>query len=532
VDAATSDVVVNPIPADDASEASTACASMAVQCTGNSVQTCGANGRWGDAVGCPSNAPICTGNGICSCQSGATQCSGDAVETCGPDGAWGNLWPCATGACVGGACAGSTTTAPSCAPGGPGMTNCGAGGSGNESCCTSLEVPGGTFYGIDVSRDGPLQANGQPALEAESMPATVSGFRLDKFLVTVSRFRQYVDYITGVTGVPPANGSGKHTHLNGGRGLVDGTVTSSWSAASNSWQPQPVTYETGWDATDWDAQLAPSGGISWSSLASQSWPTTAGSPEDLPITNITWYEAYAFCIWDGGFLPSATEWEYTAAGGSQEREYPWGSKGPDTYSTVNELSTVWSPQYAIVTCDYPTPVPAPAVGSTCMPIQSFCDPSACGQFNIGCGQIGQCDEGCGHTVGWTAGSCSVAPVGTALLGAGYWGQLDLVGDEVEWVLDVYPGPGLNACPGDDCAYVSVNNLGVAEETTPNRRVQGCDWYSYCSPHTLQGRPALNADTYKGFRCARTPYLRCGGQNSSGGYRASPRVESNGSAFLR
>jgi hypothetical protein len=35
---------------------------------------------------------------------------------------------------------------PSCAPGGPGMTNCGPGGSGTESCCTSLEVTGGTFY--------------------------------------------------------------------------------------------------------------------------------------------------------------------------------------------------------------------------------------------------------------------------------------------------------------------------------------------------------------------------------------------------
>jgi len=35
---------------------------------------------------------------------------------------------------------------PSCAPGGPGMTNCGPGGSGTESCCTSLEVMGGTFY--------------------------------------------------------------------------------------------------------------------------------------------------------------------------------------------------------------------------------------------------------------------------------------------------------------------------------------------------------------------------------------------------
>ncbi|MGD0676226.1 MAG: hypothetical protein ABSC94_12455 [Polyangiaceae bacterium] len=46
----------------------------------------------------------------------------------------------------------------------------------------------------------------------------MSGFRLDKYLVTVGRFRQYVNYLTDGTGAPPANGSGSHTHLNGGTG--------------------------------------------------------------------------------------------------------------------------------------------------------------------------------------------------------------------------------------------------------------------------------------------------------------------------
>ena len=45
---------------------------------------------------------------------------------------------------------------------------------------------------------------------------------------------------------------------------------------------------------------------------------------------VNWFEAYAFCIWDGGFLPSDTEWEYAAAGGSLQREYPWGSTAPGT----------------------------------------------------------------------------------------------------------------------------------------------------------------------------------------------------------
>src|SRR5271165_983105 len=68
---------------------------------------------------------------------------------------------------------------PSCAPGGPGMTNCGPGGSGTESCCTSLPVTGGTFYRT-FTNDGT-----GPTEEAD--PATVSGFRLDKYLVTVGR---------------------------------------------------------------------------------------------------------------------------------------------------------------------------------------------------------------------------------------------------------------------------------------------------------------------------------------------------------
>ncbi len=125
-----------------------------------------------------------------------------------------------------GSATGSATTGASCSPGGPGMTNCGVVGDAAtpESCCTSLEVTGGTYYRTYdpvVDEDGStfamLAADGGPTGEAD--PATVSPFRLDKYLVTVGRFRQYVNYLTGTTGSPPGNGSGKHTHLNGGLGL-------------------------------------------------------------------------------------------------------------------------------------------------------------------------------------------------------------------------------------------------------------------------------------------------------------------------
>ena len=91
-------------------------------------------------------------------------------------------------------------TPPSCQAGGAGLTNCGANG---ESCCTSLEVPGGTYYRT-YTNDG-----GGPIGEAD--PATVSGFRLDKYLVTVGRFRQFVAAWNG--GWLPSAGTGKQSPM-------------------------------------------------------------------------------------------------------------------------------------------------------------------------------------------------------------------------------------------------------------------------------------------------------------------------------
>jgi formylglycine-generating enzyme required for sulfatase activity len=320
------------------------------------------------------------------------------------------------------------------------MTNCGPGGSGTESCCTSSEVSGGEYYRTydQVFGDAssfpiniPPAADGGPVDEA--YPATVSAFRLDKYLVTVGRFRQFLNAIPLPDGGPgwlPSARSGKHIHLNGGEGLVNSGTAGG--------------YETGWAVAD-DIYIAPT---SYSFTVSPTWTASAGSNENLPINNVNWYQAYAFCIWDGGFLPSEVEWEYAAAGGSQQRQYPWGTTAPGTMN-----------QYAIYECYYPS-----GTGI--------------------CNNVPQVAQ--------------VAPVGTTRQGAGLWGQLDLSGDLFEWNLDWYDDY-TDGCT--DCA-----NLTNTIELTS--RVDRGGSYDNGSSYLLA--PVRNTDApsggdyYLGFRCARAP----------------------------
>ena len=114
----------------------------------------------------------------------------------------------------------------------------------------------------------------------------------------------------------PALGDGKHSHLNGGVGLSGNAGT----------------YEAGWDNT-WNAWLATTS-ANWDTAlaceANATWTSSAGGNENKPINCISWYEATAFCIWDGGFLPSEAEWNFAAAGGAEQRYYPWSSPASST----------------------------------------------------------------------------------------------------------------------------------------------------------------------------------------------------------
>jgi len=144
-----------------------------------------------------------------------------------------------------------------------------------------------------------------------STPATISSFRLDTYEITVGRFRNFVAAYSQSMTQPAA---GKNP--------------------SNASDP-------GWDSA-WSGSLPADASALKVALkclsTNQTWTDAAGTPglESLPLNCINWFEAEAFCIWDGGWLPTEAEWNYAAAGGSAQRLYPWGSAAPDcTYANYS-----------------------------------------------------------------------------------------------------------------------------------------------------------------------------------------------------
>lgn len=214
------------------------------------------------------------------------------------------------------------------------------------SCCATRSVPGGTF-------DFQLRA-----AQGTASRTTVSSFDLDVFEVTVGRFREFVaDYDRWRPSGNPLAVAG-----------ADASTPAGWQSA---WS----------DALPSDSAALQQGLLRCDTSPYSSW---AGASDDLPMNCVSWFEASAFCAWDGGRLPTDAEWEYAAVGGAEQRLYPWGN----------------------------TPEPQPALA------------------------LFGCDFEAGCMLSDLSGVGSHAP------GAGRWGQQDLAGSLAEW-LDTVSSPVLD-----------------------------------------------------------------------------------------
>lgn len=208
--------------------------------------------------------------------STTTSAAGGQGGTGGQDATGGQGGTATAGS--GGSGGGGPVVPPSCTDQAP---VCGP--NGDEDCCASPIVLGGTF---DRSND-------------DIYPATVSDFRLDRFEVTVGRFRRFVE---AYPASQPAPGDGAH----------------------------PLIADSGWDPK-WDDALPSDTAELLATLHCDgyaTWSDAADINEPLPVTCVPWALAFAFCAWDGGRLPTEAEWNYAAAAGAEQRLYPWGDEDP------------------------------------------------------------------------------------------------------------------------------------------------------------------------------------------------------------
>jgi formylglycine-generating enzyme required for sulfatase activity len=286
---------------------------------------------------------------------------GGGTEASGPNDASGGLDGTKSDAGADASAVVDAAAPPSC---GSMAANCGS--DGGVDCCASARLDGGVFR---RSYDGVTFTDG-------SNSATVGPFALDVYETTVARFRNFVaDYPHY-----PEPQSGKNPNLG--------------------------TADQGWDVS-WDGNLPSSQTLLTQGLAGcdgnvgSTW-TAAG--DDLPVNCITWFEAFAFCIWDRGRLPTEAEWNFAAAGGDEQRVYPWSV--PSTSTSIDATRAV-----------YGTSSPL-AVGS-------------------------------------------MSPRGD-----GKWGHADLAGNVIEWVLDwsnpAYVNPCIN-CADFTPASLRVNRGGSFDQ---------------------------------------------------------------------
>jgi sulfatase modifying factor 1 len=362
---------------------------------GSSAQDSGA--AWGATVPFDAAGPVAIAN-----DAGANNAADGGSSSSGEGGAA----DASTSVCIPASHSGWGGGGPGGWPGGGGPGDAG-GSTGAVVCYDAPLLPGGSFF---RDYDGKDFTN-------SNLRATVSPFRLDRYEITLGQFRPFV--AAYYSGWRPQPGDGQNPN---------GTADSGWHS---EWSPNLPA-----DGMSLEASLACNSTL-------QTYTSTAGATETQPLNCASWYVAFAFCIWDGGRLPTDSEWEFAAAGGGEQRYYPWNDVIDDSHASYFVDSTK----------------------------QCFGD-----HLN-----------GCAIT--------DISAGGTHSPGAGKWGQEDLAGNLAEWVRD---GDGSTNSDCVDC-YDPTGQSGV-------RRVRGGAFNS-TAPGDLRVAAYTTFDPGTpseqiGFRCAR------------------------------